>query len=246
MSSIIEGDLEAHVSSTLDKSHLCDFEIKVRHGFIRRVYSLLSINLAITFGIVLFFSLFNPASIWLFENYWISIVSSVLSLLIIIIVSFFPGIARNHYYGFIMLNILSLLFGLTISALAICVEKMSVLISCGITISVFIFLTFFALQVKYDFTGWGPYILIGVLILFVYGLVLVFTPKNNTAYTVFGGIGVTVFSFYIIYDTQKIIGGKHRKFQFGTDDYIFATASLYLDIVYVFTYILTIFSSFDR
>ncbi|KAH8738875.1 N-methyl-D-aspartate receptor-associated protein [Cryptosporidium ryanae] len=242
----MERNLEACESATLDNLYLCDFETKVRHGFIRRVYGLLSINLAITFGIVLFFSFYNAASIWLFENYWISILSSILSLIIIIITSFCPGIAKNHYYGFIILNVLSLLFGITVSALAICVEKVSVLISCGITVLIFIFLTFFALQVKYDFTGWGPYLLIGVLILFIYGIVLIFVPRSNIAYTVFGGIGVSVFSFYIIYDTQKIVGGKHRKFQFGTDDYIFATISLYLDIIYVFTYILTIFGSLDR
>ena len=37
-----------------------------------------------------------------------------------------------------------------------------------------------------------------------------------------------VFSFYIVYDTQLIVGGKHRKYQFSTDDYVIASVSFYL------------------
>ena len=50
--------------------------------------------------------------------------------------------------------------------------------------------------------------------------------------------GAIIFSFYIIYDTQLIIGGEHKKYQFDVDDYVFATITLYLDIINLFLYIL--------
>jgi protein lifeguard len=42
----------------------------------------------------------------------------------------------------------------------------------------------------------------------------------------------------MVYDAQLIFGGKHRKYQFGIDDYVFASLSLYLDIINLFLIIL--------
>merc|ERR1712227_881209 len=46
-------------------------------------------------------------------------------------------------------------------------------------------------------------------------------------------LGVIVFTFYIIYDTPRRIGGKHKT-QFSVDDYASAAFQLYLDIINVF------------
>ncbi|OII72095.1 N-methyl-D-aspartate receptor-associated protein [Cryptosporidium ubiquitum] len=242
---VIIKDLEIE-SLPADSMLICDFETKIKNGFVKRVYSLLSISVLITFGIVLFFSLYDDASKWLIRNYWVSVVFSLCSFILIIIFSCCPSIAKNHYIGVTLLLLLSLFFGISISGIAVCVNKFSVLLACGITVLVFLVLTIFSIQVKFDFTGWGPYLLIGVLIILIYSIILIFIPRNNIAYIILGALGVIIFSFYIIYDTQLIIGGKHRKHQFSIDEYIFATISLYLDIVNVFTYILMIINSIDR
>lgn len=44
-------------------------------------------------------------------------------------------------------------------------------------------------------------------------------------------------------DTQLIIGGKHAKFQFSVDDYVFAALNLYLDIINLFLFILQIINN---
>ena len=47
--------------------------------------------------------------------------------------------------------------------------------------------------------------------------------------------GVAVCSLYIIYDTQLIIGGKHKRCaQLSIDEYIYAAMILYLDIMRMF------------
>jgi protein lifeguard len=46
-------------------------------------------------------------------------------------------------------------------------------------------------------------------------------------------------SFFLIYDTQIILGGKH-KFKISTEEYIFAAMMLYLDIINLFLYILAL------
>ena len=40
------------------------------------------------------------------------------------------------------------------------------------------------------------------------------------------------------YDTQLIVGGAHKKHQFGVDDYVFAALNIYLDIINLFLLLL--------
>lgn len=42
---------------------------------------------------------------------------------------------------------------------------------------------------------------------------------------------------------QRIVGGKHRKFQYSIDDYVFASLTLYMDIINLFLFILGIIST---
>lgn len=47
-----------------------------------------------------------------------------------------------------------------------------------------------------------------------------------------------MFSCFIVFDIQAVVGGKHRKYQLGPDDYVFAALNLYLDIVSLFVVML--------
>ena len=55
----------------------------------------------------------------------------------------------------------------------------------------------------------------------------------------YGSAGALVFSLYIVYDTQLMMGGKH-KYSLSPEEYVFAALSLYLDIINLFLYILMI------
>ena len=55
----------------------------------------------------------------------------------------------------------------------------------------------------------------------------------------YGSLGALVFSLYIVYDTQLMMGGKH-KYALSPEEYIFAALNLYLDIINLFLYILTL------
>jgi FtsH-binding integral membrane protein len=44
---------------------------------------------------------------------------------------------------------------------------------------------------------------------------------------------------YIVYDTQLMMGGNH-KYSLSPEEYIFAALNIYLDIINLFLYILTI------
>ena len=55
----------------------------------------------------------------------------------------------------------------------------------------------------------------------------------------FGVAGAVVFSLYLVYDTQLLMGGKHR-YSISPEEYIFAALSIYLDVLNIFLYILMI------
>ena len=50
--------------------------------------------------------------------------------------------------------------------------------------------------------------------------------------------GVLIFSLYIVYDTQTIVGGEHKNLQFDMDDYVLAALVIYLDIINLFILLL--------
>ena len=55
----------------------------------------------------------------------------------------------------------------------------------------------------------------------------------------YGSIGALIFSLYIVFDTQLMMGGNH-KYSLDPEEYIFAALNLYLDIINLFLYILMI------
>jgi FtsH-binding integral membrane protein len=58
---------------------------------------------------------------------------------------------------------------------------------------------------------------------------------------VYGGIGAVLMALFLAIDTQLIIGNK--RYRFEAEDYVNAALQLYLDICYLFMYILQIVSA---
>ena len=124
---------------------------------------------------------------------------------------------------------------------------LALLMTVGVTAG----LTVFACQTKWDITGTGGFLFAALWALMLFGFILLFIPSVNgarmsTTYKVYAGLGVLIFSVFIVYDTQLIMGGKHKKHSFGVDDYCFAALNLYLDIINLFLYLLALLGSGDR
>ena len=101
-------------------------------------------------------------------------------------------------------------------------------------------LTIYAMTTKTDFTLCAPFLMVIALTSMMFFILsLIFGWYMNTLYCYFG---IILMSFYIVIDTQMIIGGNNRKYQISEDDYIMASVILYLDIINLFLYILQILS----
>ena len=65
----------------------------------------------------------------------------------------------------------------------------------------------------------------------------IFRSLNTTANLL---INVYLWTFqYLVFDTQMMMGGKH-KYALSPEEYIFAALNLYLDIINLFMFILSI------
>jgi len=108
----------------------------------------------------------------------------------------------------------------------------------GLCAAVCFGLTMFAFQTKWDFTVMGGALFVAVIILMIFGIVAIFIP-GKTITLIYASCGALLFSLYLIYDTQLMMGGKH-KYSISPEEYIFAALNLYVDIVNIFLHILEI------
>lgn len=58
-------------------------------------------------------------------------------------------------------------------------------------------------------------------------------------------MGAVLFGVYLVFDTQIMLGGRH-KYAISPEEYIFAALNLYLDIVNMFLYILSMLNEGRR
>jgi FtsH-binding integral membrane protein len=92
---------------------------------------------------------------------------------------------------------------------------------------------------KSDFTGYGPFLFIFGMIVFIFGIGCIFW-QNPIAQLVYSCLAALLFGVYLIYDTQMILG--KFTFSYSLDDAYFAAIMLYIDIMEIFLQVLRILS----
>merc|ERR550532_3417600 len=160
-----------------------------------------------------------------------------------------PQVMRKTPQNYILLFVFTMAEAFLIGVISAQYTQESVLIVLGITAIVVFSLTLFACQTSIDFTGMGAYLFAALFVLMGFGFVLSLASLFGATGPAFQGLrllyavgGALIFSMFLVYDTQLIIGGKHQK-QYDTDDYIAATLDLYIDIIQMFLFLLQIFGS---
>lgn len=78
-----------------------------------------------------------------------------------------------------------------------------------LTAGLFVGLTLFACQTKYDFTSWMPYLFGGLWALILFGFMAAFFRPNSGIELVYSCIAALIFSAYILVDTQLIMKHYH-------------------------------------
>ncbi|BGP16769.1 hypothetical protein JCM10213_002162 [Rhodosporidiobolus nylandii] len=141
----------------------------------------------------------------------------------------------------LLLGLFTLLEAVTLGSAISYVDSTVVLQALLATSFVFIGLTLFTMQSKYDFSNMGTYLYAALLGFFFVSLVGLFVPYSTGFDMVLAGFGVLLFSGYIVFDTHLLLNRLH------VDDWVLACVSLYLDLLNLFLSILRLLSdSQDR
>jgi len=109
----------------------------------------------------------------------------------------------------------------------------TVVLAAGLTLCCTAGLALYAHRTQRDFTAMGAGLSSALLLLLLVGLLQIWY-RDQLLQTLAAAGGALLFSVYIVYDMQLILGGQHRKHQFGIDDDALAAISLFLDIVNLF------------
>ncbi|CAL8103180.1 unnamed protein product [Calicophoron daubneyi] len=219
----------------------------VRHAFIRKVYLILTTQLLVTLGFVCVFLLIPSVRTWVIRNSWFYYISYAVFFCTYMALVCCDSVRRRYPGNFIALSIFTLAFSYMTATISAFYKVDTVLIALGITTAVCLATSIFAIQTRIDITKCTILIFVLSLVLMLTGLacmiVYFVSGPNRIMYTVYAGIGALVFTVYLAFDTQMLIGG--RKHEISPEEYIYAALQLYLDIVYLFLMILSLVGNKD-
>jgi len=264
---------QATISEEDQRALEMKFEDKsIRRGFMRKVYAILSIQLAVTVGVITYFVFFLPMHYqghgcaqyesnyrsdyrdnysnphgfdttncnkmaFIRENMWLMWTGLGVSLLVMFPMVCIRKLRVSFPINFILLATFTIAESITLGMVSMLYETEAVIIAAGITTAIVFVLTIFAFQTKWDFTMMRGILVCVLFVFIIFGFIMIFVPQSKYLQMVYGGIGALIFSVYLVYDTQMMMGGEH-KFSISPEEYIFAALALYLDIINIFMYVL--------
>ncbi|KAG9296642.1 hypothetical protein G9A89_002913 [Geosiphon pyriformis] len=208
----------------------------IRMAFVRKVYFLLSAQLAVTIGISIWFRQHSVVKEWVSDHQWLFFVSWALALIILCLLFWkrksFP---LNLFFLFLFTLCISYGIGTVVSVYDTTVVLQAFLITFG----TFIALVLFTLQSKIDFSSWGPFLYAGLWVIIFAGFIGWLFPFDRGYHIAVSGLSALLFSGYIIYDTYMIFN------KLSPEEYILAAIDLYLDILNLFIAILALLGGAD-
>jgi FtsH-binding integral membrane protein len=104
-----------------------------------------------------------------------------------------------------------------------------------LTFTAFGALTMYSFLSRRDFSAWGSFLFVGLIVLILTSVLNMFFG-SAAGYTWIAGIGVLLFSGLLVFDTWRL------RNVFGPDDYVLAAVSIYLDLLNMFLFILSLLS----
>ena len=213
-------------------------DVRLRHAFLRKVYGIVLAQVVLTAAVACGIMYSDTVSEWSIRHFgWMSWVAFIATLLLLFACAIYKNSYPHNY---------CLLLGFTLcqaySIGVVCAMYRSVgleetlLQAFVLTASLFVLLTLFTIQSKINFSFLGAGLYGALWLLIVTGILALWLHYEwlRTAYALAGSL---LFCLFIIYDTFLITS------KLGYDDYIIAAIELYLDIVNLFLFLLSLLSS---
>lgn len=216
-------------------SNVATSHVSIRLGFLRKVYGILSAQLAFTtlVGAVIMYS---GVSEIVKNNPSIMFINMMVTLTILVCL-----MAKRKEYplNFYLLAAFTFFQSFAVGTIASFYDTWTVIQAFFLTTVIVVCLTMYTMQSTRDFSSMGALLFSGLILLIVGGLIQIFVQSSLLHFSL-SIMGAFLFSAFIIFDTQMIMK------TLNAEEYIVGVINLYLDIVNLFIEILKILDSMKR
>ena len=200
--------------------------------FIKKVYSLLAMSMG-TAAIGAYLGS-GPLLLLVAPNMMLFF---ILQIALIFFASF---AARKPGLNMVALFSFTTVSGLTLGPLLYQVGPSIAAEAFALTAITFAGLSMYVVYSKKDFSFMSGFLMTGLIVLVVGGLLNMFFIQSGMMHFVMSGASVLLFSGFILYDTSNILR------YYGTDEHVSATLALYLDVLNLFIALLSILGIMGR
>ena len=216
-----------------DTSKLSALEANIQNKFIANVYTILSIQLVVTFGMNLSCYYSETATKFMLQQRGLLIISILITFLSLFL-SFCYG--KSYPVNYIILAVFTLAESYGITYICLFYQATGVLLAWGLTLSIFIGLSIYVHLTKQDFNYLGAGLFASLWVLLLGGLIQwIWLPYDQLLNTFLAILGSIIACGYILYDTSDIM------LRLTPDDFVYACISLYIDVIMLFIRLLELF-----
>jgi modulator of FtsH protease len=201
-----------------------------RATLVRRTYSLVLASVVVTIGAVAF-AMSQPGMMQAVQAHpWITLACVFIPLIL-------AQRARATFpqnIGFVFL--FTFAEGLWLAPFIAMAERLNpgVASEAGLlTFTAFSALTAYAFISRRDFSAWRSFFVVGAVVLFVAMIVNMFVQSAGAMLWI-AALGVLIFSGLLVFDTWRV------RNVYGPDDYVIAAVSIYLDLLNMFLFIISL------
>ncbi|KAG9328499.1 hypothetical protein JZ751_013525 [Albula glossodonta] len=212
------------------------FEDKtIRRAFIRKVFSVVTLQLLVTFSVVCVFTFSGAVRDAVQGNIWVYISSYIIFIVVAVCLNFSSTLSRKHPWNLVALAVVTLSLSYMVGTAASYHSTTAVVIAMGATMVISFIIIIFSAQTRVDFTVCNGILLVLSVDLLMFGLLCCFY-YTNVLQVVYGCLGALLYSLFLAVDCQLVMG--RQTYALSPEEYVFASLILYLDIITIFLYLL--------
>ncbi|TRY98922.1 hypothetical protein DNTS_016979 [Danionella cerebrum] len=230
------SDPEAIIPSEENELFVSSFEDgKIRRAFIRKVFSVVTIQLLVTFTVVCVFTFSTTVKLAVRKNIWVYLSSYIIFVVVGTCLAISSRFSRKHPWNLIGLSMVTLSLSYMVGTVASYHDTTAVIIALGSTLVISFTIIIFSAQTRLDFTICNGILLILSIDLLMFGFFSIFF-YSSVVQIVYGCLGALLYALFLAVDCQLVMG--RQKYSLNPEEYVFAALIIYLDIIMIFLYIL--------
>lgn len=201
--STVDIDEDVDEENNNVKQKVVDINRTIRLQFIRKVFMILTLQLLLTFSIIILFTAVETISLFCRTYPMLMWAPFVIALVIYCYICCKPKFARTHPYNIVSLFVFSLFLSIFLGMISAFYATRTIMFTILFVLIVAVSLILFAMQTKIDFTSKFAYLYVCVWIVIIFSCIVPFSI-DSLGNLIFSFVIGILFSCYIVYDTQLI------------------------------------------